>query len=92
MKKTVNEKSYITIDLWKALSILGVSVLTTCVGTAFAVGRTINTDHFKLASVSGKVSALEEQCVKKDVYTIQLETLTSSINEIKTDVKKLLGQ
>lgn len=84
-----NQQAY-QISAWKAISIVGGAILVSVVGTAFAVGTTLNSDHFLTISNTDRISAIEETAVRQDVLTEQLEPIKDDVREIKLDVKQLI--
>ena len=88
---TANEQAY-QITAWKALAIVGGAILVSIVGTAFAVGSTLNSDHFLTVSNTDRISAIEKTTVRQDVLTEQLTPMQEDIKEIKADIKQLLRE
>jgi len=88
---TANEQAY-QITAWKALAIVGGAILVSIVGTAFAVGSTLNSDHFLTVSNTDRISAIEKTTVRQDVLTEQLTPMREDIKEIKADIKQLLRE
>lgn len=88
---TANEQAY-QITAWKALAIVGGSILVSIVGTAFAVGSTLNSDHFLTVSNTDRISAIEKTTVRQDVLTEQLTPMREDIKEIKADIHQLLRE
>lgn len=85
---SVNTKT-LTIDLWKALGILGGAVLVAVVTTAFAAGRTINSDHFATLATAADVAEIKTSYVRSDVYTANQAAITSSLRDIKDQLTAL---
>lgn len=79
----------LTVDLWKALGVLGTAVLVSIVGTAFAVGGMLNSDHFLLAGAVKDIQALEVTSVKQDVYALQQSFIVSQLEEIKKELGEI---
>lgn len=79
----------LTIDLWKALGILGGAVLVAIVTTAFAAGRTLNADHFTTLATASDVAEIKTSYVRSDVYTANQTALTSSLRDIKDQLTAL---
>lgn len=67
---TNERKPAITIDLWKAISIVAAAILTTFVATAFGAFRVLNTDHFVLAATVNDVAELKKNTVSKDIQVL----------------------
>ena len=86
-----NEQAY-QISAWKALSIVGGAVIVSVVGTAFAIGSTLNNDHFLLLRTNERVVALEDSTVREDVLIEQLQPMRDDIAEMKADIKVLVRE
>lgn len=86
----VKHDNYLQISFWKALSILATSVLVTIVGTAFAVGGVLNSDHFTLVSAIEDIDRLEEEKVDQDVYDLQQEAILKQLKTLNTNMEKVL--
>lgn len=78
----------VELPFWKALSILSGAVLVSIVGTAFAVGRVLNTDHFLLARAIDDIAVLKEAKVEQKVYEIQQGHILTELQEIKDILKE----
>lgn len=73
----------ITVDLWKAIGIFASAILTAIIGTAFAVGSTLNSDHFILVNAVERIDQLEANAVRADVYGVQQQRIEEQLAELK---------
>ncbi len=88
---SVSPKQF-TINIWTAFGILGGAILVSIVGTAFTIGRTLNTDHFTLESTAAAVAEIKASYVNKDVYDANQAALISSLRDIKDSQTALTTQ
>lgn len=82
----------ITVNLWTALGIISAAVLVSIVGTAFAIGGTLNSDHFILQSTAQAVTEIKEnqsQYVRSDVYEANQQAILTSLRDIKNTLDTL---
>lgn len=82
-------KKEFTISVWTAMGILGTSIIVSVVGTAFTVGRTLNTDHFTLVRTADSVAEIKASYVNKDVYSANQESINSSLRDIKNQLSAI---
>lgn len=78
-----------TINIWSALGILGAAILVSVVGTAFAIGGTLNSDHFVLQSTAQAVTEIKSDYVRSDVYQANQTSLNGSLRDIKNQLTDL---
>lgn len=78
-----------SISFARLMAIIAGAVITSAIGTAFAISRTSISDHFLLVSVSADVERLNVETVKRDVYNADIQYIKDSITEIKNDIKEI---
>jgi hypothetical protein len=83
-------KKIIQIHLHRAIAIVGGAILTSIVGTVFAMLSILNTDHFTLVAVSQEVKKVPETYVRKDVYKTEYERICERLTLIEQDTKEIL--
>jgi hypothetical protein len=80
----LNEQRIITTTLNKAILTVSLSILGGIVAGAFAWGNLINSDHFTLAALVGRVDGLEKDHTSK----AEVATIIGSFQGQLTDIKK----
>jgi hypothetical protein len=84
-----NEEKIITLELYKALGILISAIIVSGVGGAFLAYRTINTDHFTLASTVSKVNSVEAKVSDDEKLIPQFIQAQEDIRNIENDIKDI---
>lgn len=71
---------YVTVNLHKAIGVITAAILAAFISGVASALYTINSDHFKLVSLDGKVAAIDSTYVRQDVLNAQYSTLQAQLS------------
>lgn len=79
----------VKINLFALLGLIGTTFVVSIIGTAFAVGGVLNSDHFLLSTTAravDEIKANQELYVRSDVYEANQQAIITSLLDIKNDI------
>ena len=87
-----NEKSekIITISFQKAMAILAGAILSSIAGTIVTTATVLNSDHFAIINNAEAIGVLEETCVNKEGYEIQLKHINDKLEDLQGSFKEVM--